>query len=155
MNTVGFSSPGCFCFLLLHRFRPCWCSRSILPSYYFTWIFWLLPRKQQVTQPGVLDLHTAKGERARRTEGSDDSSEGSYTISYSIYLYSWLDDSFYHKINSSSFHQPFTLVTRTPLKLPWISIHGYNRGETIVYNRWWYNRSNNISQIQDLSPDRC
>ena len=25
----------------------------------------------------------------------------------------------------------------------------------MVYNCWWYNRSNNTSQIQDLSPDRC
>jgi len=53
-----------------------------------------LPAYSEVTHPGVLDLHAAEEERAQRTEGSDDSSEGSYTVSYSTYLYSWLDDCF-------------------------------------------------------------
>ena len=95
MKMVGFSLLAAvavaFTFYSCTASGPADVSGQSIPSLLFTWIFWLLPRKPQVTQPGVLDLHAAEEERARRTEGSDDSTEGSYTIRYSIYLYCWLD----------------------------------------------------------------
>ena len=110
-------------------------------------MFWLLPRKSQVNHPGVLDLHAAEEERAWRTEGLADVSEESHTISYSIYLYSCLDDCFYHKATTSCSCQFICYINHLRL-LP--KHHGsFYHGspftdkakEGIKVYRWWFNSS--------------